>query len=89
MPRSFRKGSFLNQKESNNVPFKNGDICIITYFEDFSDIYVCKALHNTSNKTYDMIGIDVVLMTMSSTGELKLALVWLLPTLMLSLFTTS
>lgn len=50
------------------MPLENKDYCIITYFEDFSCIYVCKVIYDDINDTYDLCDGDVLLETAKSTG---------------------
>jgi len=47
----------LKIHEFENVKLKNGNLCIITYFKDFKDIYICKAgkdLNDCSYTNYDI-----------------------------------
>lgn len=68
MSKSLTNG-FYNQikTKQNNLMFKNGDYCKITFFEDFTCLYVCKALKKDEND-YGVLDTDLILKTASSTG---------------------
>lgn len=42
---------------------------MISFFEDFSCVYVCKAKHDNTNDTYDINDFEIVLKTDTSTGQ--------------------
>ncbi|KAL4141977.1 hypothetical protein QTP88_004511 [Uroleucon formosanum] len=67
---SFRKGSFFNEEKLNNVPFKNEDYCILTYFEDFTCLYVGKARKCDNNGSYDFVDGDTPFETARSTDKI-------------------
>ncbi|XP_029341209.1 uncharacterized protein LOC115033194 [Acyrthosiphon pisum] len=67
LSRTFRKGSFLSEEKLNNVPLKNEDICILTYFKDFTCLYVGKAIKCGNNGGYDFVDYDTVLNTTMDT----------------------
>lgn len=48
------------------VALTNGDLCIISFFKNFNNIHICKAVKNGQN--YDPHNTHIVLKTMSSTG---------------------
>lgn len=65
---SFRKDSFFSEEKLNNVPLKNEDYCILTYFEDFTCVYVAKARKCDDNGSYDFVDSDTLYKTANSTG---------------------
>ncbi|KAE9525099.1 hypothetical protein AGLY_014513 [Aphis glycines] len=62
-----KNNQVINESKENlkihkfeNVKLKNGNSCIITYFKDFKDIYICKAgkdLNDCSYTNYDIISM--------------------------------
>lgn len=50
------------------MPFKNEDYCILTYFEDFTCLYVGKARKCDNNGSYDFVDGDTPFETARSTG---------------------
>lgn len=46
----FKKNLKIDDFE--NVKLKNGDYCIITYFKNFKDIYICKAGNDFDGNFY-------------------------------------
>jgi len=50
------------------LPFKNEDYCILTYFEDFTCLYVGKAIQCGDNGSYDFVNSVIVTKTAKSTG---------------------
>jgi len=68
---SSRKGSFFSEEKlvkKNNVPFKNEDYCILTYFEDFTCLYVGKAIKRVDNGSFDFADGIILTKTARSTG---------------------
>lgn len=61
-----KKTESLNNNYQSIV-LENGDYCIVSYFKDFKNIYVCKAIKNTEN-TYEMHNIEVIVNTIQSDG---------------------
>lgn len=51
-----------------NITLKIGDYCIISYFKDFNNIYLCKALKSDANDNYEMHNLPIILKTMNSEG---------------------
>eukprot|EP00102_Acyrthosiphon_pisum_P022410 XP_016659620.1 PREDICTED: uncharacterized protein LOC107883660 [Acyrthosiphon pisum] len=70
LSRTFRKGSFLSEEKLNNVPLKNEDICILTYFKDFTCLYVGKAIKCGNNGSYNFVDYDPVINTAMDTDEI-------------------
>lgn len=63
----------MNKIKENLVDFEiisleNRDVCLISHFEDFKNIYVCKAIKDTSTNVYNMHNIEIILKTMESNG---------------------
>jgi len=57
-----------------SIKLENGDYCIISYFSDYKNIYVCKAVKNcTDDDSYEMHNMAIILKTMESEGNF---LVW-------------
>lgn len=50
-----------------NVTLENGEYCLVTYFKDFKNIYLSKAVKSTEN-IYEMHNLDVILKTIQSEG---------------------
>jgi len=50
------------------VPLKNGDYCILTYFEDFTCLYAGKAIKSGDNGSYDFVDCATLINTAESTG---------------------
>jgi len=71
LSKSFRRGSFNNKPKTYDIPFKSGDVCMITYFEDFTCLYVCKAKKNDQH-SYELINENIPLMTLKSEGMILL-----------------
>lgn len=66
---SFRKGSFHGLKKTcNDLPFKNGDSCVITFFDSYTCVYVVKALKSITDNSYSICNSDIVSETATSTG---------------------
>ncbi|XP_060862031.1 uncharacterized protein LOC132939048 [Metopolophium dirhodum] len=68
--RTLRKGSFISEKNLNNVPLKNEDYCILTYFEDFTCLYVGKAIKCGNTGSYNFVDYDTLLNTANSTDKI-------------------
>eukprot|EP00102_Acyrthosiphon_pisum_P026205 XP_016663415.1 PREDICTED: uncharacterized protein LOC100569023 [Acyrthosiphon pisum] len=68
--RTFRKCSFISEEKLNNVPLKNEDYCILTYFKDFTCLYVGKAIKCGNNGSYDFVDFDTLLNTAESTDKI-------------------
>jgi len=66
----FRKGSFISKEQLNNVPLKNEDYCILTNFEDFTCLYVGKAIKCDKDGSYNFIDYDTLFKTSLSTGKI-------------------
>ncbi|XP_060858547.1 uncharacterized protein LOC132935918 isoform X2 [Metopolophium dirhodum] len=66
--RTFRRGSFISEEKLNNVPLKNEDYCMLTYFEDFTCLYVGKAI-KCNNGSYTFVDYDTVRYTNESTDK--------------------
>lgn len=69
---SLRKSSFhsIQQKrKQKSLLLKNGDYCIITHFEDFSSIYVTKAIKNSKDGSFDVCSLEVTKKTIESIGK--------------------
>lgn len=47
---------------------ESGDYCIVSYFKDFKNIYLCKAIKNVEN-AYVMHNMDVIMQTSQSNGQ--------------------
>lgn len=58
------KGSFTNHFEY--VTLRNGDFYIVSYFKDFKNIYLCKAME--MNNSYVIHNSLIVLKTLKSKG---------------------
>ncbi|XP_022168298.1 uncharacterized protein LOC111032328 isoform X2 [Myzus persicae] len=67
---SSRKGSFFNEEKLNNVPLKNKDYCIMTYFEDLTCLYVGKAIKSDNDGSYDFVDFDTLHKTAISTDKI-------------------
>lgn len=66
---SLRKGSFHSQKKScYDAPFKNGDCCVITFFDGFTSVYVVKALKSTKDNSFEIHDSYIISKTALSTG---------------------
>ncbi|XP_008187183.1 uncharacterized protein LOC100570802 [Acyrthosiphon pisum] len=68
--RTFRKDSFISEKKLNNVQLKNEDYCILTYFEDFTSLYVGKAIKCGNNGSYNFFEYDTIFNTANSTDKI-------------------
>ncbi|XP_060860314.1 uncharacterized protein LOC132937513 [Metopolophium dirhodum] len=68
--RTFRKGSFISKEKLNNVPLKNEDYCILTYFKDFTCLYVGKAIQCGNNGSYNFVDYDTLLNTAKSIDKI-------------------
>ncbi|XP_029347622.1 uncharacterized protein LOC100166817 isoform X3 [Acyrthosiphon pisum] len=66
---SSKKDSFFSKEKLNNVPFKNKDYCILTYFEDFTCLYVGKAI-KSDNGSYDFADGIILTKTAKSTDKI-------------------
>jgi len=62
--------SVISKENLNNVPFKNEDYCILTYFNDFTCLYVGKAMKCGNNGSYYFVDYDIVIKTAKSTGKI-------------------
>lgn len=52
------------------IKLENGDCCIVSYFEDFKNIHLCKAVKDCKNSSsYESHNLPIVLETMSSNGK--------------------
>ncbi|XP_029344966.1 uncharacterized protein LOC100167801 isoform X2 [Acyrthosiphon pisum] len=67
--RTLKRVSFSSKEKLNNVPLKNEDYCILTYFEDFTSLYVGKAI-KCDNGSYDFVDINTLLNTAKSTDQI-------------------
>jgi len=56
-----RRNSFLISPKHYDLPLKNKDYCLVTYFEDFSCIYVCKAIKKDTE--YEVYNFDILTKT--------------------------
>lgn len=65
---SSRKDSTFSQEKLNNMPLKNEDYCILTYFEDFTCLYVGKAIKSDKDGCYNFFDFDTLCKTACSTG---------------------
>lgn len=65
---SSRKDSNFSQEKLNNMPLKNEDYCILTYFEDFTSLYVGKAIKSDKDGSYNFFDFDTLCKTACSTG---------------------
>jgi len=54
------------------VPLRNEDYCILTYFEDFTCLYVGKAMKCDNNGSYNFVEFDTLQKTATSTGKTKI-----------------
>lgn len=61
------KPSLIN--DFQNIQLENGDYCFVSYFEDFKNIYVCKAVKDYSDNSYKLHNISVIMETIQSEGE--------------------
>lgn len=50
-----------------NVTLKNGDYCIVSHFQDFENIFLCKAVKNYAD-VYEMHNMDIISKTSFSKG---------------------
>lgn len=57
--------SFINDFQS--IELENGDYCMVSYFEDFENIYLSKAIINQEN-VYEVHNLSIILKTMDSKG---------------------
>jgi len=64
--------SVISKEKLNNVPLKNEDYCILTYFEDFTCLYVGKAMKCGNNGSYSFVDSDTLINTAKSTGKINL-----------------
>lgn len=67
------KGTTIKSSESSIIDFQNitltiGDYCIISYFKDFNNIYLCKAVKSDANDDYEMHNLPIIIKTMNSEG---------------------
>ena len=53
------------------MPLKNEDHCILTYFEDFTCLYIGKAIKRDNDGRYDFVDINTLSNTAESTGITK------------------
>jgi len=51
----------LKIEEFENAKLKNGDYCIISFFKDFKNIYVCKAVKDCNDSFYTNHEMDSLL----------------------------
>lgn len=51
-----------------NITLTIGDYCIISYFKNFNNIYLCKAVKSDANDDYEMHNLPIILKTMNSEG---------------------
>lgn len=54
----------------HTIKLSSGDYCIVSYFKDFENIYLCKAIKNCENDCYEMHNLHIILKTMMSEGQL-------------------
>lgn len=50
-----------------NITLISGDRCLISFFKNFSNIYVCKAVKNDENN-YESHNSNIVVKTLECTG---------------------
>jgi len=50
------------------IKLRSGDYCIVSYFKDFKNIYVCKAIKNCEDDSYEIHNLHIILKTMMSEG---------------------
>eukprot|EP00102_Acyrthosiphon_pisum_P023137 XP_016660347.1 PREDICTED: uncharacterized protein LOC107883907 [Acyrthosiphon pisum] len=62
--------SVISKGKLNNVPLKNEDYCILTYFEDFTCLYVGKAIKCGNNGSYSFIDLETLDKTAKSTDKI-------------------
>ncbi|XP_026818102.1 uncharacterized protein LOC113557019 isoform X2 [Rhopalosiphum maidis] len=67
---SSRKGSIFSQEKLNSMPLKNEDYCILTYFEDFTCLYVGKAIKSDTDDSYNFFDFDILCETACSTDKI-------------------
>ncbi|KAE9524914.1 hypothetical protein AGLY_014964 [Aphis glycines] len=67
---SYRKGSTFSQEKLNNISLKNEDYCILTYFEDFTCLYVGKAIKSDKDGSYNFFDFDTLCKTACSTDKI-------------------
>ncbi|CAI6358736.1 unnamed protein product [Macrosiphum euphorbiae] len=68
--RTLRRGNFISEEKLNNVPLKNEDHCILTYFEDFTCLYIGKAIQRDNDGRYDFVDINTLSNTAESTDKI-------------------
>ncbi|CAI6358820.1 unnamed protein product [Macrosiphum euphorbiae] len=68
--RTLRRGNFISEEKLNNVPLKNEDYCILTYFEDFTCLYIGKAIKRDNDGRYDFVDINTLSNTAESTDKI-------------------
>lgn len=51
-----------------SITLRNGDYCIVSFFKDFKNIYLCKAVKNLENDDYSIHNLTIILNTMRSEG---------------------
>jgi len=50
------------------IELRSGDYCTVSHFKDFKNIYLCKAVKNCENNSYEMHNLPIILKTMESAG---------------------
>lgn len=65
-----------------NISLENGDYCIVSYFKDLKNIYLCLAVKNSTNKFYEPHNVDIILKTMDSKGMFYSRVLYLLGVLL-------
>ncbi|XP_060853511.1 uncharacterized protein LOC132931636 isoform X2 [Rhopalosiphum padi] len=54
--------NLARQEKQKKIALKNGDYCCIQFFQDLSNIYVCKVIKNIANNNYIICDVDNVLL---------------------------
>lgn len=50
------------------ISLENGDLCLISFFKDFKNIYVCKAIKDSSEDSYNIHNLEIILKTIENKG---------------------
>jgi hypothetical protein len=51
------------------IKLENGDRCIVSYFKDFKNIYLCGAVKDNEKNSYKVHNYDIITKTLESTGQ--------------------
>lgn len=66
---SYRDSNSHSRKETYyDVPFKNGDSCFITLFDDFTSVYVVKVVKSNTDNSFEIQDSYIMSKTAESTG---------------------